>query len=161
MKTISLITVLIFAASIGSFARKPLAEGTTNSVFGNYKIEIDNEIITINGRNHIPYVITYENTGMEVRVAVDMDSNGKKYYVLSDNLSVQYVANGKCIGVTFLDKELEKDGFKTSPELLDRSAYFHQKLIATDCGDQVGNTRLIATFYPLLFNDSEKMLAAK
>jgi hypothetical protein len=75
--------LLIATICTGSFARKFVAEGKTYSTLGNYKIEVDDRFIMLNGKEHRPYVITYENTGLEVRVAVDMEKNRKVYYVLS------------------------------------------------------------------------------
>ena len=93
MKRIILIAGLILTVSLASYARKLVAEGKTFSAMGNYKIEIDDKYMMINGKQHKPFVVTYGNSNLEVRVAVDMDKTGKKYYVISDNLCVQYVFN--------------------------------------------------------------------
>lgn len=161
MKRIILLTVLIFAVGSASFARKLLAEGKTNSAFGNYKIEVDDNFISLDGKNHKAFVISYDNTDMEIRVAVDMNSKGKIYYVLSDNLSVQYVSNRKYFGVELLGKELEKDGFKTAETSLNKSEYFRQKVIKSGKGNPLENTKFIATFYPKLINNSENVLAVR
>jgi hypothetical protein len=161
MKRIILTAVIILAVSFASFARKFLAEGKTNSAFGNYKIEIDDKFITLDGKQHKPFVISYENSDKEVRVAIDMDRKGKKYYVLSENLSVQYVCNRKYFGVEKLNQELEKDGYKTSETALNKSEYFHQKVIKSGKGSALDNTKLIATFYPMLINNTENVLATK
>jgi hypothetical protein len=161
MKRIILIACLIFAVSLVSYARKLVAEGKTYSALGNYKIEVDDKSMMINGKEHKPYVISYENSNLEVRVAVDMDKKGKKYYVISDNLSVQYVSNRHYFGVEKLSKDLEKEGFKTSDAALNRLEYFHQKAITTQQGWRRDNTKLIAAYFPMLLNNIENVLAAK
>jgi DNA-binding beta-propeller fold protein YncE len=161
MKRIVLTVVLIVAVSFASYARKFVAEGKTYSALGNYRIEIDNKSMMINGKQHIPFVISYANSNLEVRVAVDMDKTGKKYYVISDNLSVQYVANRQYFGVEKLAPELEKDGFKTSDAALNRVEYFHQKVITSGVGWRRDNTKLIAAFFPMLLNNVENLIAAR
>jgi hypothetical protein len=161
MKRIILLTVLIVAVSLGSYARKFVAEGKTYSALGNYKIELDTKSIMINGKEHQPFIITYENSNLEVRVAVDMDKEGKKYYVISDNLSVQYVSNRHYFGVEKLDAVLEKDGFRTSDTSLNRLEYFRQKAITTGESWKRDNTKLIAAYFPMLLNNVENLLAAK
>jgi hypothetical protein len=161
MKRIILIAGLILTVSLASYARKLVADGKTYSALGNYKIEIDDKYMIINGKQHKPFVITYENSNLEVRVAVDMDKEGKKYYVISDNLSVRYVANKKYFGVEKLSPELEKEGFKTSDGALNRVEYFHQKAITTGQNWRRDNTKLIAAYYPMLLNNVENVLAVK
>jgi len=161
MKKIVLIAGLILAVSLASFARIQVAEGKTNSELGDYKIHVDDQSFMINGKVHIPYVITYENSNLEVRVAIDMNRKGKKYYVISDNLSVQYVSNRKYFGVEILDKELEDNGLRTSDPALNRAEYFHQKVITLGQNWRKDNTELIAVYYPLLIKDVEKLLATK
>jgi hypothetical protein len=150
MKRIVLVAVLMATVSLALYARKTITEGKTYSPFGDYKIHVDNRSVWINGKEHKPFVITYENSKIEVRVAVDMDREGKKYYVLSDNLCVQYVSNRHYFGVEKLDKEIEKDGFKTSDAALNRVEYFHQKAITTGYSWRRDNTKLIAAYFPML-----------
>lgn len=161
MKRIILTAALIFAVSMASFARKFVAEGKTYSVFGNYKIEIADNPVTLKGKELKAFVISFENSKMEVTVALDKNRKGMTYYVLSDNLSVEYVCNGEYFGVAKLDKELEKDGYKTSDATLNRFEYFHQKVITTGINCDLDNIKLIATYYPMLINNYKNMLAAK
>jgi hypothetical protein len=161
MKRIILAAGLIVAISLTSFARKFVAEGKTFSALGNYKIEIDDKYMTINGKQHRPYVITYDNSDLEVRVAVDMDKRVKKYFVISNNLSVQYEANRKYFGVQKLSPELEMEGFKTADASLNRAEYFHQKVLTSGLSWRRDNTKLIAAFFPMLLNNVENVLAAR
>lgn len=161
MKKILLSLLMIAAICTTSFARKFVAEGKTFSTLGNYKIEVDDKFMFVNGKEHKPYVITYENTGLEVRVAVDMERNKKTYYVLSDELSVKYVSNKDYFGVERLGRETEKEGFRTSDIALNREEYFHQKAITSGRSWRRDNTKIIAAFFPALLNNTEKILAVK
>ena len=161
MKRVVLVTVLIFAVSLVSFARKFVAEGKTYSALGNYKIEIADNPVALKGKELKAFVISYENTNMEVTVAFDKNRKGMTYYVLSNNLSVKYVCTGNHFGVAKLNKELEKDGYRTSDSALNRSEYFHQKVITTGSNCDLDNSKLIAAFYPMLINNYENILAAK
>ncbi len=161
MKRIFLTVLLIASVCVTSFGRKLVAEGKTYSALGDYKIQIDDKLMTINGKNHLPFVITYANSDMEVRVAVDMEKKAKKYYVISDNLSVQYVSNKDYFGVQKLDEAVAKDGYKTSDNALNTVEYFRQKVITSDQNWRHDNTQLIAAFFPMLLNNVESMVAAR
>jgi len=161
MKRIILISGLIVAICLSSYGRKFVAAGNTNSPLGKYKIEVDDKYIMVNGLQHRPYVISFENTDMEVRVAVTMERGCRKYYVLSENLSLQYVSNRHYFGVEMLDGELEKDGFRTSTQALNRVEYFHQKALTGGEKWKRDKTPLIAVFYPQLINNTEDILAIK
>jgi hypothetical protein len=161
MKRIILISGLIVAICLSSFGRKFVSAGDTHSPLGKYKIEVDDNYMMINGSQHKPYFISFENSDMEVRVAVTMEKGCRKYYVLSDNLSLQYVSNRHYFGVEMLDGELDKDGFRTSTESLNKSEYFHQKAITGGEKWKRDKTPLIAVFFPQLINNTEEILASK
>lgn len=161
MKRIVLVTVLIFAISLVSFARKFVAEGKTYSALGNYRIEIADNPVILLGKELKAFVISYENTNMEVTVAFDKNRKGMTYYVLSDNLSVKYVCNRRYFGVAKLGKELEKDGYRTSDSGLNKAEYFHQKIITTGSNCDLDNSKMIAAFYPMLISNYDKIVAIK
>jgi len=96
--------VLIATVCLTSFARKFVAEGKTFTAFGDYRIEIDDNYVTINGLQHKPYIISFTNSDLEARVMITMEKNCRKYYVFSDDLSVQYVSNRHYFGVEKLDR---------------------------------------------------------
>jgi hypothetical protein len=158
MKRILLTSTLILTFCVASFARKFVAEGQTYSSLGNYKIETADNPVTLNGRSLKAFVITYANSKMEVTVAFDKNRKGMKYYVLTSNLSVQYVCNNGYFGVARLDNELEKDGYRTSESALNRSEYFHQKVITTGTRCDLENSKLIAAYFPMLINNIENIL---
>lgn len=161
MKRIVLITALIFAISVASFARKFVAEGKTYSVLGNYRIEIADNPVILKGKELKAFIISYEKTNMEVTVAFEKNRKGMTYYVISDNLAVKYVCNRKYFGVAKLGNELEKDGYRTSDSELNKTEYFHQKIITTGSNCDLDNSKIIAAFYPMLINNYDNIVASK
>ena len=161
MKKIILTILLILAVSAGTFARKFVAEGKTYSALGNYKIELADNQVTLNGVENKAFIISYANSNMEITIAVQKVKNGKRYVVLSDDLCVQYVCNGSYFGVELLDQSFEKDGYKTSGSAINRNEYFHQKAISTGGSCELDNTKLIAAYFPMLLNNYENILATK
>ena len=161
MKRILLGTLLIFAVSIAASARKFVAEGKTYTALGNYKIEMADEPVTLLGKELKAFVISWDNSNAEITVAFDKNRKGMKYYVLSDNLSVQYVCNRSYFGVEKLDRALEKEGYKTSEASLNRQEYFHQKIITRGDKCDLENSKLIAAYYPMLLNNTENIIAAR
>jgi hypothetical protein len=161
MKKIFLIAVLAIAVCLSSYARKLVAEGNTYSALGKYKVEIDDKYMIINGLEHKPYVISFENSDMEARVFITMERGCRKYYVLSNDLSIQYVSTRNYFGVEKLDKELEKEGYRTSDSALNRAEYFKQKAITSGTEWKRNKTPLIAAYFPMLLNNQENVLASK
>ncbi|HWS00216.1 MAG TPA: hypothetical protein VN249_06340 [Prolixibacteraceae bacterium] len=154
MKTIILTTVLILMVSMYTMGNKIVAKGSSNSSFGEYKIEqLDNHMM-INGKELDQYMISYEKTDLKVVVVLDKLKNCKKYYVLTDQIPVQYECNGLYFGIKKLDGELSSNGFATSMEKLNREVYFHQKVIASETTATVDHLKLIASYYPELFKDN-------
>jgi hypothetical protein len=113
------------------------------------------------GREMKAFVISYENTNMEVTVAFDKGKKGMTYYVLSPTLAIKYCCNEKYFGVARLSTELESDGYRTSESALNRSEYFHQKVLATGTSCDLDNSKLIAAYYPMLLNNTENILATR
>ncbi len=152
MKRVFFALVLVVAMTTTSFSRELVAEGKTHSALGDYKIEMADNPVKINGVDHKAFIISYQNSPMEVTVVVTKGKNCKNYVVLSDKLSVQYVCNENYFGVQLLDKSFEKDGFSTSIAALNKSEYFHQKAITSGKRGEVENTQMIAAYFPMLIN---------
>jgi len=153
MKRMFFAALLIVAFSSASFSREFVASGKTYSAMGNYKIELADNSVMMNGEELKAYVISYQNSPMEVKVVVRQDKKCKNYIVLSDKLSVQYICNGDYFGVQKIEKSLENNGLATSDAALNRSEYFHQKLIAQGKQGEVEATQLIAAYFPMLIKD--------
>ena len=154
MKRILSAALLLVAFSTASFSREFVAGGKTHSTLGDYKIELANNPVTINGEQLKAYVISYQNSPMEVTIVIRKGENCKNYIVLSDKLSVQYVCNENYFGVEKLDKSLVVEGFSPTEAALNRSEYFHQKKLASGKRGELENTQLIAAFFPMLITNS-------
>lgn len=150
MKRVLIAGLLMLALSTASFSREFVAAGKTHSALGDYKIEMADKPVTINGEELKAFVISYQNSPLEVTVVVKKDKKCKNYIVLSDKLSVQYVCNGDYFGVQKIDKAMEFTGYSKSEDALDRSQYFHQKLITSGISTETESTQLIAAYFPLL-----------
>ena len=161
MKRMLFLALLTVAFGSASFSREFVAEGKTYSALGDYRIEMADNPLTINGNEFNTFIISYQNTPLEVRVAVRKDHNCKKYIVLSDELCIQYVCNKNYFGVERLDKSFEKDGYTTSDASLDRNEYFHQKVLTSGQGYELDNKRLIAAYFPMLIKNTGENLATK
>jgi hypothetical protein len=161
MKRIILSAVLAIAFCTASFAEKVVAKGATYTVLGNYTIETADNPSYIKGEECKTFIISYENTPMKVTVAICKDRNCRKYVVLSDKLSVQYVCNDNYFGVEKLDKAFEKDGFKTSDSEMNRFEYYHQKVLTPGKRGEIEATQLIAAYFPLLLNTPTEAVASK
>ena len=161
MKRMFFAALLTVAFSSASFSREFVAGGKTHSALGDYKIELADNPVTINGEELKAFVISYQNSDLEVTVAIRKDKKCRNYLVLSDKLSVQYVCNENYFGVEKLDKALAKEGYTTSDAALNRSEYFHQKVLSPGMGSEVENTQLIAAYFPMLIKDTEEVLAKR
>jgi hypothetical protein len=142
-------------------AGKVVAKGPTYTALGNYTIENADNPAFVKGEECKTFIIRYENSPMEVKVAVCKERNCKKYVVLSDKLSVQYTCNENYFGVEKLDKAFEKDGYKTSDSDLNRSEYFHQKVITPGKRSEIEATQLIAAYFPFLLNNPVEVIASR
>jgi hypothetical protein len=161
MKRMISTAVLTLVFCTAMFAGKVVAKGPTYTALGNYTIETADNAVPVNGEDCKAFVIRYENNPMEVTVAICKDRNCKKYVVLSDKLSVQYVCNDSYFGVEKLDKAFEKDGYKTSDSNLNRSEYFHQKVITPGKRSELEATQLIAAYFPMLLNTTTEAIASR
>ena len=115
MKRLFLFAVLAVAFCTASLAQKVVAEGKTFTALGDYKIETADLTVPVKGEECKAYVISYENTPMQVTVAICKDKKCKKYVVLSDKLSVQYVCTDRYFGVEKLDKEKKESLVLSQP----------------------------------------------
>jgi hypothetical protein len=155
MKKIFFAVLLMAAFSCASFSREIVAAGKTYSALGDYKIELADNPLIINGEKIKSFMISYQNSPVEVMVAIKKDKKCKKYLVLSKYLSVQYVCNGKYFGIEKLDKSNEIKGFATSETDLNTTEYYHQKVLASGKGGEVENTQLIAAYFPMLLKETK------
>jgi hypothetical protein len=159
MKRVLFAGLLMLGLSTASFSGDFVAGGKTHSTFGDYKIEVANTPVILNGEELKSFTISYDNSPLKVTVAIQKTKKCKNYIVLSDKLAVQYVCNGDYFGVQKLDKALVPAGFSASDEALNKTEYFRQKLLVWNQTDELANTQLIAAYFPMLVND--EAIAAK
>ena len=152
MKRILVGLVLIAAFSALSFGRV-IVRGNSNTPLGMYTIELSDKPVMLAGEEMKCYIITYENSPLQVKVLVDKEKNCKNYVVISDELSVMYTCNGKFFGVNRLDGKYNASGLTTCDEKLDRSDYFHQKVISHGTTEDFDATMLIASYFPALIKE--------
>lgn len=156
-----LMTMLVALISTVTFGKKVVAKGQTFSPLGNYKIETVDNPVAMKGNDCEAYKISYENTPMEVTLIVCKEQKCKRYVVLSDKLSVQYVCNPVYFGVERLDKSFEKEGYKTVDEFLNREEYFHQKVLGPGQQLEIDAAKLIAAYFPFLLKTNSSITAIK
>lgn len=153
MKRFFLVTALFLTVCITSFGHPIVSSGQSNSSFGDFKIAALDDHMMLNGRQLDKYLITYENSDLKVVVAVDNQKKCRKFYVLTDQLPVQYECNGTYFGIKKLDKDLTHLGYKTSMENLNKLEFFHQRVLTNQKTLMFEQLSLIASFYPGLFNE--------
>ncbi len=153
MKKLLFAGLLLVAFSTASFAREVVATGQSHTPMGDYTITLADQPLTINGEELKSFVISYQNSPLEVTVAIKKGKKCNNYIVLSDKLSVQYTCNKDYFGVQKLDKSNTCEGFSTSDDLLNRSEYFHQKKITHGQNSELENTQMIAAYFPMLINN--------
>ncbi len=78
--------------------------------------------------------------------------------MLSEKLSVQYVYNEKYLGVENLDKTLQIDRYLITNTALNKSEYFHQKVLASGERSDLENIQLIAVYFPMLLKETGETL---
>ena len=155
MKRMFFAVLIIIALSTASFAREFVASGKSFTALGDYKIEKADKPFVIDNEDHKAYIISYQNSPMEVTVVIKEGKNCLNYIVISDKLSVQYVCNDDYFGIKKLDKSFRKEGFTTSDAAMNRTEYFRQKVISPGKSGEVVNTQLIASYFPMLFKAEE------
>jgi hypothetical protein len=154
MKKMLFLALLTIAFGSATYAREFVAEGKTYSALGDYRIEKADNPVIINGEEFKAYVISYQNTPMEVTIVVKKGKDCKNYLVFSDKLAVQYVCNENYFGIQKFDKSLVIEGYKPTEAGLNRSEYFHQKKLAPGKRGELENAQLIAAYFPLLLTNS-------
>ena len=128
---------------------------------GDYKIETTDNPILMKGQDCKAYLVSYANSPLEVTVVVCKDRKCKRFVVLSDKLSVQYVCNQDYFGVERLDKSFEEEGYATNDAELNKLEYFHQKVLGPGQKGDLEATQLVAAYFPFLLTSTDINSAAK
>jgi hypothetical protein len=156
-KVVIIFGLVLFLAGFANAQEKlaagtKVAEGDTHSLFGNYLVELLKEPVKLEGEFVNKYRISFEKSPVIVFVTVDEEEKCKNYIVVSDGLSVMYKCNGKYFGIGPIDEKYKKEGFVTDLKNLDKSNYYHQKVLILGQQEEVDATSLIASYFPSLFN---------
>jgi len=154
MKRILLVLVLFAGVTAMSFGRV-IVKGESNTSFGSYTIEACNDPMMLAGEELKCYTITYENYPETVKVFIDKEKKCKNYVVVSDGLEVMYTCNGEYFGVNKVGKKYRDAQISTDERKLDRTGYFHQKVLSRGKTEEFDALQLIASFYPALVRQSD------
>jgi hypothetical protein len=160
MKRLVFFTVLMLAACTVSFGTDVVAKGQTFTAMGDYMISKVDNPVALMGKDCQAYSIKYENSPIEVTVVVCKDKKCRRYLVISDKLSVQYVCTKEYFGVERLNKDFESLGYKTTDQNLNRLEYFHQKVLGHGQRPELEATQLIAAYFPHLLSPEVRLTAA-
>jgi len=161
MKRLIIIAVLLTFAGAASFGEKVVAKGQTFTAMGDYRIvKVDNPV-TMMGSECQAYSIRYENSPLEVKVIVCKEKKCRRYVVISDKLSIQYVCNKDYFGIERLDSKFAPEGYATSDKNLNRFEYFHQKVLGAGQKSELEATSLIAAYFPSLLIPEDKLTAER
>lgn len=157
--TILSVSILICLPALAS---DPVAEGNTNHELGAYIIEKSLAPIIVDARILTTYEVSYENSDMTVRIAIDdSDKKCRKLIVVSDHLNIQYNCDGRIFGVHLLEDGYTDDGLSNSKLYLDNSEYFRQKVISQSAKTEMDQIKLISVYFPKLVKDYERVFAVK
>jgi len=160
MKKFLYLFAITLILSLTGFAKGPVAEGKTYCCLGNYVVDNAIDPIYVDGKALKTFIVSYENSDLTVRIGIDnSDRKCTMFIVLSDELEIQYKCNGTYFGVERLDREYLNDGMSTSDLSLDRSEYFHQKVITPLRQSDIDYVKLISVYFPKLVKDYEKVFA--
>ena len=161
MKKLIFIALISAMSGFAMQAEKIVLKGDTHSALGKYVVEKTYDLVEIEGQVLPSYIIRFENSEQTIKVAIDKDKKGKtkKYIVLGENLNIEYKCEPAYFGVSYLEKEYIKSGLSTDTEKLNRSEYYHQKVLTRNSPAERNCLGLIACYYPLLVNDYENAFA--
>ena len=84
---------------------------------------------------------------------MDKQDKGKKYYVLSGQLAVQYVYKDGSFGIMKLDKDFSSKGYNTSFDYLNKEEFYHQRVLTSEPTGTIDHLNLIASYFPGLFKE--------
>jgi hypothetical protein len=147
MKRIILSALLILAITSASFATRVIAKGNSFTPQGSFTIEVADKPMVLNNVTLDTYVVTYE-TGYSFTIAVEKEKKCRKYIVVSDGLSVQYVCNDNYFGIEKLDGKYEGSAIVTGYDSMNWNSYYHQRVLGSGTNTTVDCMKLIGAYFP-------------
>ncbi|HLN20636.1 MAG TPA: hypothetical protein VK213_06080 [Bacteroidales bacterium] len=147
--TLALLAIFVSTASFGA-DKKVVTEGKSFTPMGNFRVQVAEKPVIKDGVELETYTITYDNPGLVVTVAIEKDKNCKRYLTFSDKLSVQYVCHGTYFGIERLTPENSVAGMTMDDASMNKTSYFHQRVISQGYNDMITCMRLIGAYFPEL-----------
>jgi hypothetical protein len=149
MKRIILSALLILAITSASFATRVIAKGNSFTAQGSFTIEAADQPLVLNNVPLDTYVVIYE-TGYSFKIAVEKEKKCRKYIIVSDDLSVQYVCNANYFGIEKLDSKYDGSAIATGYDSMNWNSYYHQKVLASGESTNIDCMKLIGAYFPEL-----------
>lgn len=153
---LSMLLLIAFTATMQAVEMK----GQTFSSLGEFEITKAENPIRVDGKDLETYMIRYQNSDKIVYVGVNGKFSSRDYLVVSPDLTAQYTKEGRFFGVKKLDEKYARE-FNTNTANMDRTEYFHQRVITQDSRKDEDFISLIAVYYPKLVKDTDKAFAVR
>ena len=133
---------LFFFLGTSVIAKEFVAEGKTYTAMGDYKIITCDQPCIVNGDTLDAFTVMYENSPMEVKIAVHKDKSVTTYVVMSEKISITYVQHKGHFGIETImdDKNINME------------EYYHQRIL-TKGQSKKESMKLIAAYFPYLFSN--------
>ena len=160
MKNVFSLSAVFVAALAVAFAGQVVIKGKTNSPLGVFTVEKSDDPVSIDGQDLETYIISYQNSEKELKVAIDKDKKCKKYLVCCEDMSIQYVCRENYFGIEKLDRKYIKEGYETNLHKLNQGSFYHQRIITREDKTDRNCLGLIAVYYPQLLRNYEQVFIA-
>jgi len=142
MKKLLFSLMLAVGILISANAKEIVAVGKTHTAMGDYQITTCDQPCIVNGKELRTFTVVYENSPMEVKIAIEKNKKETTYIVTSEKLTIKYVQNNGYFGV---------DDVMNNVENLNKGEYYRQKVITTGQSEKE-SMRLVAAYFPYLLN---------
>jgi len=160
MKTRILVTVLFLTVvCLVTQARVKDAKaitGSSLSEFGKYTIEQSDIPMRLNGEEVKTYELVYENTNRSIQIGVLPEKHCTNFILKTDMFEVSYVCKKGVFGVKKIDNDYANISKNINEAVLDKVAYYSQRVITQNPKTEEELLGLIACYYPGLINKDYK-----
>lgn len=89
------------------------AQGTTESPAGDYVVSATDEVYHFQGKEYEVFKVTYQDSYMDMKIAVNTEDECKSYIAYTDNYTVFYTCDEEGFGVRkiFFTNDEAREGF--------------------------------------------------
>ncbi len=114
------VAVMLMITSLSLLAEAEMepvfAEGTTVSPAGDYVVNTTDEVYYFQGKEYEVYDVTYEDSFMDMKIAVNLAPDCKSYIAYTDNFTVFYSCDENGFGVRkiLFSNNKTREGFDTA-----------------------------------------------